>query len=90
MRLLPRRALLASLASTMTTPTRALVVDSHLHVWSSTSKFAPGKEPPANLGDAVASAEAFAAACKESGVDRALIVQPINYLFDHTYVSDAE
>ena len=90
MRLLPRRALLASMASTMTTPTRALVVDSHLHVWSSTSKFAPGKEPPANLGDAVASAEAFAAACKESGVDRALIVQPINYLFDHTYVSDAE
>ena len=90
MRLLPRRALLASLASTMTTPTRALVVDSHLHVWSSTSKFAPGKEPPSNLGDAVASAEAFAAACQESGVDRALIVQPINYLFDHTYVSDAE
>ena len=90
MRLLPRRALLASMASTMTTPTRALVVDSHLHVWSSTSAFAPGKEPPSNLGDSVASAEAFAAACKESGVDRALIVQPINYLFDHTYVSDAE
>ena len=87
MRLLPRRALLASMASTMTTPTRALVVDSHLHVWSSTSAFAPGKEPPANLGDAVASAEAFAAACQESGVDRALIVQPINYLFDHTYVA---
>ena len=65
------------------------MVDSHLHVWSSTSKFAPGKEPPANLGDAVASAEASAAACQESGVDRALIVQPINYLFDHTYVSDA-
>ena len=40
------RALLASMASTMTTPTRALVVDSHLHVWSSTSAFAPGKEPP--------------------------------------------
>jgi predicted TIM-barrel fold metal-dependent hydrolase len=90
MRLLPRRALLASMASTMTTPTRALVVDSHLHVWSSTSAFAPGKEPPSNLGDAVASAEAFAAACQESGVDRALIVQPINYLFDHTYVSDSE
>ena len=87
---LPRRALLASMASTMTTPARALVVDSHLHVWSSTSAFAPGKEPPANLGDSVASAEAFAAACQESGVDRALIVQPINYLFDHTYVSDAE
>ena len=75
------------MASTMTTPTRALVVDSHLHVWSSTSAFAPGKEPPSNLGDAVASAEAFAAACQESGVDRALIVQPINYLFDHTYVA---
>ena len=87
---LPRRALLASMASTMTTPTRALVVDSHLHVWSSTSAFAPGKEPPSNLGDAVASAEAFAAACQESGVDRALIVQPINYLFDHTYVGGSE
>ena len=35
----------------------------------------------------MASAEAFAAACQESGVDRALIVQPINYLFDHTYVA---
>ena len=90
MRILPRRALLASMASTIPTPARALVVDSHLHVWSSNSAFAPGKEPPPNLGDSVASAEAFAAACKESGVDRALIVQPINYLFDHTYVSDSE
>ena len=43
-------------------PESIRIVDSHLHVWSSASKFAPGKEPPANLGDAVASAEAFAAA----------------------------
>ena len=64
-----------------------MVIDSHLHVWSSTRPYAAGKEPPAALGDSVASAEALAAGMESLGIDGALVVQPINYEFDHAYVS---
>ncbi|KAG1663076.1 hypothetical protein FOA52_011597 [Chlamydomonas sp. UWO 241] len=62
------------------------VLDAHLHVWSSTYRYAPGKEPPAGLGDDVASVDAFRAVMEEAGVAQALVVQPINYGFDHRCV----
>ena len=67
-------------------------VDAHLHVWSGDWPYAEGQAPDAALdGDArVGSAEALLRHMEAAGVGRALIVQPINYLFDHTYVSDAE
>ena len=78
---------LAAVGLSRTTPPRAMVIDSHLHVWSSTFPYAPGKEPPPELGDAVASAEALDASLKAVGADGALVVQPINYEFDHSYVA---
>ncbi|KAI5431545.1 hypothetical protein KIW84_035653 [Lathyrus oleraceus] len=63
------------------------IIDSHLHVWASlqeASKFpySPGQEPnlPGNVD--------FLLQCmEEAGVDGALIVQPINHRFDHSYVT---
>uniref|UniRef100_A0A0D9W4A6 Amidohydrolase-related domain-containing protein n=1 Tax=Leersia perrieri TaxID=77586 RepID=A0A0D9W4A6_9ORYZ len=68
----------------------ALVVDSHLHVWASPQQAAerypyfPGQEPPAALrGDIDFLLERM----DEAGVDGALIVQPINHMFDHSLVT---
>ncbi|XP_010929582.1 uncharacterized protein [Elaeis guineensis] len=64
------------------------VVDSHLHVWASPQEAAekypyfPGQEPsiPGDLD--------FLLKCmSEAGVDCALIVQPINHMFDHSLVT---
>ncbi|XP_073156332.1 uncharacterized protein [Henckelia pumila] len=64
------------------------VIDSHLHVWASPQQAAekypyfPGQEPTLT-GHADFLLENMA----EAGVDGALIVQPINHKFDHSYVS---
>ena len=64
-----------------------MIVDSHLHVWSdSGGTYADGKEPPSALGGETSSAEALIALMDQNGVDASLIVQPSNYMFDHSYV----
>ncbi|KAL2547230.1 hypothetical protein Fot_16463 [Forsythia ovata] len=64
------------------------VIDSHLHIWASPQEAAekypyfPGQEPtlPGHVD--------FLLECmEEAGVDGALIVQPINHKFDHSYVT---
>ncbi|CAN6227886.1 unnamed protein product [Urochloa humidicola] len=64
------------------------VVDSHLHVWASPQQakegfsYFPGQEPTLR-GDAD-----FLLECMdEAGVDGALIVQPVNHMFDHSLVT---
>ncbi|XP_042471682.1 2-pyrone-4,6-dicarboxylate hydrolase-like isoform X1 [Zingiber officinale] len=64
------------------------ILDSHLHVWASPKEAAenypyfPGQEPSVP-GDAD-----FLLKCmSEAGVDGALIVQPINHMFDHSLVT---
>lgn len=67
------------------------VIDAHLHVWATSAeslRYPYDQPPPPKLQD-VASPEALLECMKEAGVDGALIVQPINHKFDHTYVSDA-
>ncbi|KAL0357732.1 UNVERIFIED_CONTAM: hypothetical protein Scaly_1458900 [Sesamum calycinum] len=65
-----------------------IVIDSHLHVWASPQQAAekypyfPGQEPtlPGHVD--------FLVQCMgDAGVDGALIVQPINHKFDHSYVT---
>jgi len=68
------------------------VIDSHLHVWAPLSKsneypYASGQTPPNSLINK-ASAEDLLSCMSDSGVDGALIVQPINHLYDHSYVAD--
>ena len=72
------------------------VVDAHVHVWlmqdeeSASSQsaspqfvaFAAGKEP-----EVAASPALLLKQMDEAGIDGALIVQPINYGFDHTFVT---
>lgn len=67
---------------------KSKVIDSHLHVWASPQEagdkypYFPGQEPtlPGH-------ADFLLRCMKEAGVDGALIVQPINHKFDHSYVT---
>ena len=82
----------AAPSSTCAAPTtdspRLATIDGHLHVWSSAyGAYAEGKAPPPALGDDVASYDAFASLSGEHGVDGCVIVQPINYLYDHEPVA---
>ncbi|KAF7039446.1 hypothetical protein CFC21_049441 [Triticum aestivum] len=78
----------AMAASGKAGPASCKVVDSHLHVWASPLQaaegypFSPGQEPTLR-GDVD-----FLLECMdEAGVDGALIVQPINHMFDHSLVT---
>ena len=70
-------------------------IDSHLHIWgtaadakSSYPYASADQTPPPSLID-TSSASSLLAQMEENGVDGALIVQPINYKYDHRYVTDA-
>lgn len=73
-------------------PATVHVIDAHLHVWATSSesslRYPYDQPPPPTLQD-IASPEALLECMKKAGVGGALIVQPINHKFDHTYVSDA-
>ncbi len=82
--------LLASLPFPTTAMSNKLVIDSHLHVWASSQEtksfpYAEGQDPPESLKDS-ASISRLLEQMQENGVDGALIVQPINHKFDHSYV----
>lgn len=67
------------------------VIDSHLHVWANTkeaSSFPHVQDPPEHLRDCGCT-DVLLREMKEAGVDGALIVQPINHKFDHSYVRQA-
>ena len=78
----------------MATSQQHPIVDSHLHVWASAAEassgfpYAQGQDPPESLQDAASTANLLKK-MKENGVDGALIVQPINHKFDHSYVAAA-
>jgi len=68
-------------------------IDSHLHVWADTKEsamfpYALDKDPPDSLKDR-ASTSALLDQMNKAGVDGALIVQPINHQYDHSYVTQA-
>lgn len=78
----------------MSTTVPNKIVDSHLHVWASTEEaaaafpYAEGQEPPESLRS-LASTSELLKRMDDAGVDGALIVQPINHKFDHSYVIEA-
>lgn len=68
-------------------PSSAKVIDSHVHVWASLQEaekypYFPGQEPTLT-----GHADFLLQCMEEAGVDGALIVQPINHKFDHSYVT---
>ncbi|CAK9144349.1 unnamed protein product [Ilex paraguariensis] len=81
-------AQMATTTSESLNPKMTKVIDSHLHVWASPQEAAdkypyfPGQEPtlPGH-------ADFLLQCMEEASVDGALIVQPINHKFDHSYVT---
>eukprot|EP00897_Mesotaenium_endlicherianum_P004750 jgi/Mesen1/4302/ME000022S03589 len=70
-------------------PPPARLIDTHLHVWASPEEaeeypYFPGQEPTMR-GDVDFLVENM----RSAGVEGALIVQPINHKFDHSYVASA-
>ena len=63
-----------------------MIVDTHLHVWSSDYDTYPMEGGRTSSEDG--SAEFLNTRMAEAGVDKAVIVQPIHYLFDNSYVGD--
>ena len=62
-----------------------MLIDSHLHVWST----APQTYPRAGKGTTeVGTAELLLTTMEKSGVSKACIVQPIHYLYDNSYIAD--
>ena len=91
--LLTRRVLVATLASApaarRSTEHTCKVIDSAVHVWSNGQPpYLWAVAPPEELTTA-ATYEALAASAKASGVAGALIVQPANHQYDHSYVTAA-
>jgi predicted TIM-barrel fold metal-dependent hydrolase len=88
-------AMSVSSTTTATSTTKSVVhkvIDAHLHVWgssssssSSTTSFPWVQEPPLHLRD-VADVTSLLRYMELSHIDGALIVQPIHYLYDHSYV----
>lgn len=65
---------------------RREIVDTHLHVWSDDAQsypFAEGRQHTPG-----ASVEVLVERMAQSGVQRAVIVQPVHYLYDNRYVAD--
>ena len=63
-----------------------MIIDTHLHVWTDDYDqypFAEGRK-----ATEAATAEMLIETMDEAGVDRAVIVQPIHYLYDNRYVAD--
>lgn len=61
-----------------------MIIDSHLHVWSDDATPYPFHQPPRRPG----SVELLIDTMTDAGVEKAVIVQPINYLYDNRYVAD--
>ncbi|CAM9295878.1 unnamed protein product [Ascophyllum nodosum] len=64
------------------------IVDSHLHVWGDGKApfpYAEGQEPPERLQQS-SGPDTLLVEMDKAGVGGALIVQPINYKFDHSFV----
>ena len=65
------------------------VIDSAIHLWSTGAPPYPwAAPPPADLQKA-ATAEAYLASARAAGVTGALVVQPDNHQYDHSYVEKA-
>ena len=62
-----------------------MIIDTHLHVWSddfSRYPFSDGRTT-----DQLGTVELLNQTMDEAGVDKAVIVQPIHYLYDNRYVA---
>lgn len=78
-------AVAAGGTTTSTNPKR--IIDSAVHVWSTGADPYPWAVPPPPDLQSAATAEELLAAAAKAGVSNALIVQPANHAYDHSYVT---
>lgn len=65
-------------------------VDSHLHLWTPDEATYPwSSAPPEHLNDGRATHESFLQLMDENGIQKAVVVQPINYGQDYKYLLSA-
>ena len=64
-----------------------MIIDTHLHVWSDDVSRYPFADSRTSVEDG--SVELLNETMAEAGVDKAVIVQPITYLYDNRYVADS-
>ena len=65
------------------------VIDSHVHVWGDgTAPFPYLNAPPPELQGEASSPKQLLRLMDSSGIQGAVIIQPINYLYDHSYLLD--
>mmetsp|Transcript_16212 Transcript_16212/g.30758 ORF Transcript_16212/g.30758 Transcript_16212/m.30758 type:complete len:363 (-) Transcript_16212:206-1294(-) len=63
------------------------VIDSHIHVWGDGQDPFPYDNPTPDALRSICDGDKFVKNAKKAQVSGALIVQPINYKYDHTYVT---
>ena len=76
-------------ASVLSMSSKAPVIDSAIHLWSTGAEPYPWVAPPPADLQSVATAEAYLAKAKAAGVSGAIVVQPANHMYDHSYVKKA-
>ena len=89
---LSRRALSTVAALSMvrgSTIAMSRVIDSAVHVWSDGAPPYPWANAPPKALASAATPEALMTAARGAGVTGALIVQPANHMYDHSYVTAA-
>ena len=64
-----------------------VVIDSAVHEWSTGAEPFPWAVPPPVPLQKAATGDALVAAASKAGVTNALIVQPANHAYDHSYVT---
>ena len=69
-------------------PPSAMIVDSHLHVWSDDHSRYPFAEEIGTGPTQSGSVELLLETMADNGVDRACLVQSIHYLYDNRYTAD--
>ena len=80
--------------NSLTTTTKTTIIDSHLHIWATADEAAStfpysGDAPPADLQNIASPDALIQIHMATAGVKGALIVQPANHKFDHSYVTQA-
>lgn len=65
-----------------------MIIDPHLHVWSEDVERYPFSGESSPIGGQKGSVEFLNQTMADAGVDGAVIVQPIHYLFDNRYLAD--
>ncbi|XP_047311100.1 uncharacterized protein LOC124914565 [Impatiens glandulifera] len=65
----------------------AKIIDSHLHVWASPDEAVDYPFSPGQVPTLPGHSDLLLERMREANVDGALIVQPINHMFDHRYVT---